>query len=708
MARPERAVVAVGTVAALCVAAAVSVRVAHGQTAPQTPQQPSVFRAGVNLVTVDAYPIKDGHVVEGLSAGDFQIFEDGKPQKIEAIEFIHVEPSPATEVKDPKTVAESYALAADPHNRVFVIYLDTHFVRVDGSRAIRRPLVNMLDHILAPNDLFGVMAPPLRPTDVTFGRKTVTVDGELDKFWTWGTRDSRKARPEGELASVCYVSPVGGGVPALSDPQPMRQIPDEILQRNYEDFTLDQLDELVGFMGKMREARTSVVLVTDGWLLYAPNESLVTNLSDPGNTSGVARPPGVGVGPGGKIGIGGSRDGSGVMQDHASCDSEMIRLARLDDRQRMRDLIQKANRNNVTFYAVNPSGLAVWDQSPATMTSTERAAIDQSNGLAAGLQGNLQSRIDTLLTVTNNTDGIAIVNTNDLAGGLKRIVDEVSSYYLLGYASTNPKLDGKYRRIEVKPVDPKIKIKARRGYTAGVEGDMSKPTPKGPTPIDDALAPLARLRDDAGVYVSGAAMGAQLAVSVELAGRVLEQGRFSGGGDVQVAVADAAGQALPAGKGHFDAGLRSTAVTFAIDPSAKGPWTIRATISDRDGTVEDHIDVARPTGALLGTPRLFRGTPSGRSVLLPVADRQYRRTERVHVEWSETKSLDNRSARLLGRDGEPLAVQVALTERDAGAGPALAADVLLGPLAPGDYLIEVVVGTGAETEKQLVPIRIVR
>ena len=47
-------------------------------------QRPPVFRNGVTFVNVDAYPRRDGSLVEGLRAEDFQIFEDGKPQKVSA------------------------------------------------------------------------------------------------------------------------------------------------------------------------------------------------------------------------------------------------------------------------------------------------------------------------------------------------------------------------------------------------------------------------------------------------------------------------------------------------------------------------------------------------------------------------------------------------------------------------------------------------
>src|SRR5690349_17824736 len=119
--------------------AAVSAR----QQAPQ--QRPPVFRGESVLVTVDAYPHRDGRIVENLKAGDFEILEDGKPQAVESLEFVRVEPSPSEATRrDPGNVSEMWKLAADPHNRVFVVFLDRLHVSVDGSFAARRPLVDTL------------------------------------------------------------------------------------------------------------------------------------------------------------------------------------------------------------------------------------------------------------------------------------------------------------------------------------------------------------------------------------------------------------------------------------------------------------------------------------------------------------------------------------------------------------------------------------
>ncbi len=116
---------------------------ARQQTPPaQAPQQPA-FKTETNLVHVDVYPRKSGRVLDGLTAADFEVLEDGKPQKVETFQFVQVQPGLAeNEQRDPNNQREQARLAADPANRVFVVYLDTYHVSVSDSHRTREPLVN--------------------------------------------------------------------------------------------------------------------------------------------------------------------------------------------------------------------------------------------------------------------------------------------------------------------------------------------------------------------------------------------------------------------------------------------------------------------------------------------------------------------------------------------------------------------------------------
>ena len=104
---------------------------------PPPPQRP-IFRLGTDVVRIDVYPRVRGQVVEGLTRDEFQVFEDGVPQTIEAFEFIRLDdPTGEAEALDPRDAREALRLAADPLNRVFVFFLDTYHVSWEGAARAR-------------------------------------------------------------------------------------------------------------------------------------------------------------------------------------------------------------------------------------------------------------------------------------------------------------------------------------------------------------------------------------------------------------------------------------------------------------------------------------------------------------------------------------------------------------------------------------------
>ena len=66
--------------------------------------------------------------------------------------------------------------------------------------------------------------------------------------------------------------------------------------------------------------------------------------------------------------------------------------------------------------------------------------------------------------LADETGGFAAVNRNDFNGAFDRIVAENSSYYVLGYYSTNDRRDGRFRKIEVRVKRPGLLVRARSGY----------------------------------------------------------------------------------------------------------------------------------------------------------------------------------------------------------------------------------------------------
>jgi hypothetical protein len=144
-----------------------------------------------------------------------------------------------------------------------------------------------------------------------------------------------------------------------------------------------------------------------------------------------------------------------------------------------------------------------------------------------------------------------------------------------------------------------------------------------------------------------------------------------------------------------------------IAAGSTGPWNASVKISAGSEVLEDRTGFTRaPPGTLLGEPMLYRAASGPRAPLRPAADFQFRRTERVHIEWPMLKPFDDRQARLLGRTGQPLAVAVTVSVPPNLT--VLTADVSLAALGAGDYIIEVTAGDGSTTERRLVAIRVVQ
>jgi hypothetical protein len=129
-------------------------------------------------------------------------------------------------------------------------------------------------------------------------------------------------------------------------------------------------------------------------------------------------------------------------------------------------------------------------------------------------------------------------------------------------------------------------------------------------------------------------------------------------------------------------------------------------------SVEDALDIVPPAAAGLGEPVVYRAMPSPRSVPQPSADPLFRRTERIHVRWGGTgvpgTGFENRVARLLGPQNDPLPVPVSLTEQAESGRAVLAADLVLAPLAAGDYVIEISATHAGEKLTSYVAFRITR
>ena len=90
------------------------------------------------------------------------------------------------------------------------------------------------------------------------------------------------------------------------------------------------------------------------------------------------------------------------------------------------------------------------------------------NGIAGfGGENDVRAiRITAMEQLANDTGGKAFYNTNDLNAAVTHAIDNGSHYYTLVYTPTNKKMDGQYRRIEIRLNQGKYNLAYRRGYNA--------------------------------------------------------------------------------------------------------------------------------------------------------------------------------------------------------------------------------------------------
>ncbi|HTS28250.1 MAG TPA: VWA domain-containing protein [Bryobacteraceae bacterium] len=120
-----------------------------------------------------------------------------------------------------------------------------------------------------------------------------------------------------------------------------------------------------------------------------------------------------------------------------------------DNQAQLQATINAALRANVKFYPIDARGLvASAPLGDATKGSSGGAAM-YTGSSARATTSNFQNQQETLTTLAADTGGKALLDNNDLALGIVQAQKDISSYYILSYVSTNDKLDGQFRRIKI-------------------------------------------------------------------------------------------------------------------------------------------------------------------------------------------------------------------------------------------------------------------
>jgi hypothetical protein len=370
----------------------------------------------------------------------------------------------------------------------------------------------------------------------------------------------------------------------------------------------------------------------------------------------------------------------------------------------------------VSFYPIDARGLVVFD-SPIGPEPPPPPSVDAAI---------LRLRHEALRSLAATTDGYAIVDTNNIDKALGRVIADTGSYYLLGYYSTNTKLDGRFRRLTVRVKRPGLEVRARPGYLAPTEAELASARVDGlmrgrspgyttaPPNVGRALERLAPARGNLPVRVQAAAAPQQIWITTEFDGATLKLPEWQQGGQGRFVFEHDRGAGAPT---ESDVAIEPGQRAFTVTPPsgttlAPGRYLVRLQLTPKAGAVplQTTVDVVvpEPTALIAQTGVALRRGPTTGLNYVPTADPRFTRTERLRLEIPRPLPTGTISARLLGRDGQPLGLAVALTERsDPDKPPMVVADLTLAPLAQGEYVIEVTAEQDGKKESATYGFRLV-
>jgi VWFA-related protein len=575
-----------------------------------------VFRSGVNLVRVDV-SVADGRgtPLDDLQPSDFEVFEDGIPQRIETLQFLRLDgqsPPGSTRSLGIRSRQHAEAEAAREDVRVFAIFLDDY--HLDRHPSITMSFREALTHFvgrLGPTDLVAVMEPLTLLDELEFTRSRDELLARIKTF-------------EGRRGEVFPLKS------ALEEAQLTQGNIGELRMQ----VTLTAMAALARYLGTLREGRTSILFVTQG-------------------------PP--------------------------------VSFYR-GDQTYLDDVVEAANRGNVTINVLDPRGLG-----------------------SAPLGGTFaQSRL------TAETGGRLIGNVNDHSRGLDQVVEDASAYYLLGYSPARVFADGQFHEIEVKVNRSGARVLARRGYWAPAEEEMARaaePTPAAVPNLQRSLAAVAAAETDRPVHIwIGFSRGDPGQTRLEVTwDRGVESSAASPMAErLDVELLDReSGKATQPPQTIGRVRTPDGGAVVAVFGLAPGPVTLRFTARAADDAVADRwaelVDVPAFDAAppLLATLRVLRAQSPLEFRLLgtnpdpvPEASRHFGRTDRVLVEitsYADGDAHADVAAALLNSQGESL-VELPVPPFDAGHARL---EIPIASLAPGTYMIRVQARLGDDVAEQL-------
>lgn len=470
--------------------------------AQQPSSQPSidtpVFRATVDAIELDAFVIDaDGNPVTDLTADDFEIIADGKPQELTAFAAVNI-PIERVEQRAAPTVSPDIRTNEHREGRIYLFAID----EIPGSLTprLRLRLRQFVEEHFGENDRAAIVyvgrGKSTDGQDFTGDKAALlrSIDrisggfggGDLEA----AARPVTRPNPNADPSLVATEAGAAGAIAGIGTVTETAQINAAnnsayMLERE-SDFLLRSrmlsLRSLTEFMANLRGRRKSIIYVTTGL-----GASVYEALDYEGGIRSIA-----------------------IEDLHAA--------------------ITAATRGNVSIYPMDPGGIV------PGRDVTELAAPNPENTVPEPSSTTI-GRMQDLRALAETTGGFAIVNTNSYNDAFSRVVRENSSYYILGF-STTPQTDGRFHTVEIRVKRPGLLVRSRGGYLAPLRRKtpiITRASTLAPAIVDALQSPIGvagvPIRLFAAAY-KGTDQQAKVAVAAEFGVEALNlverSGRFTG------------------------------------------------------------------------------------------------------------------------------------------------------------------------------------
>ena len=393
------------------------------QPAPST-SQPPTFRASVDLITTDmiARNARTDQFIADLKPNEVEIYEDGVKQEIVSFVLTHGGRVFNMVAPPPMPTQEGIILPQrrptnDAAGRIFLIVIDDFHLQFRETPRTRLLIQKMLRNLIHEGDMFGI---------VSTGHSSISEQLTYDR----------------QVLDSAIERITGGGLTPKEIVEGMStsQGPAELRHRAHVAFEV--VYDLMRNLEKVQNRRKAVIYISSGYDFdpfvegrleeQARRGGLSETTDERGNTTPASEQV---------------RNNQTYKDQRATQE-----LSATDLIHELYDITKAANRANATLYTIDPRGLVAGPDVDQDITGADWNAY-------------VRETQDSLRVLAELTGGIAIVNQNDFDKGLKRIDNETSDYYVLGYYSSNPDPLRRTRKIEVRTTRPSVTIRARETYS---------------------------------------------------------------------------------------------------------------------------------------------------------------------------------------------------------------------------------------------------